>query len=62
MTQRPPWFGPKEQMVQWVHGKLDELLKELHLKPRDEASKRRYADWVEGYGPELEAAEQGDID
>jgi hypothetical protein len=62
MTRRPPWFGPKEQMVLWVHGKLDELLKERHPKSRNEASIRRYADWVEGYGPEIEAAEHGDIE
>lgn len=59
MIKKPLWFGSNEQMVQWTCQELDKALDELHSEPCDDVS---YADWLERYGPEIEAAEHGDIE
>jgi hypothetical protein len=60
MIKKPLWFGSNEEMVQYMHWKLDEALDELHSEPCAETS--IYTDWLEKYGPEIEAAEHGDIE
>jgi hypothetical protein len=62
----PPWSShdkrEHEEMVQWAHSKLDDLqLAEFHRNANDKGHKNKFLAWLEAYGPEIEAADRGNI-
>jgi hypothetical protein len=68
MTFKPRWQGrnprEREQMVRWVHEQLDaEAEYTARLEgPAAEAAHEEYLAWCARLGPQIDAAESGDIE
>jgi hypothetical protein len=64
MSQDPPCWKPKskrdeEAMVRWVNERLDDL---LDSEVTGRTGTDRYIEWLKNDGPQIWAAERGDLD